>query len=157
MAELVDALGSGSSGCIAVRVRVSPSAPSTRISRNLDRLRLFYFRRVCMGCRRVEPVCCHSADQVCPLPVSVPVQVPRCRSAPLSTPGHRGHSAAGRRPANAWFPLAAAVFLFATKRVSGRDSPMMSLLSRPAFRSIWSPETGYVAEASLSAVCPVRH
>ena len=29
VAELVDALGSGSSGCISVGVRVSPSAPKT--------------------------------------------------------------------------------------------------------------------------------
>jgi hypothetical protein len=39
VAELVDALGSGSSGRTPVRVRVSPSAPFSW--RNLNRLRLF--------------------------------------------------------------------------------------------------------------------
>ncbi len=39
VAELVDALGSGSSGCMPVGVRVPPSAPFSW--RNLNRLRLF--------------------------------------------------------------------------------------------------------------------
>ena len=39
VAELVDALGSGSSGCMPVGVRVPPSAPFSW--RNLNRLRHF--------------------------------------------------------------------------------------------------------------------
>jgi hypothetical protein len=55
VAELVDALGSGSSGCMAVRVRVSPSAPESQISRNLKRLWLLCFGGVRKGAG-VKPV-----------------------------------------------------------------------------------------------------
>ena len=54
MAELVDALDSGSSVGSHVGVRVPSSAPPFRKGRNLKGLRLFHFCRVRLRCGRVR-------------------------------------------------------------------------------------------------------